>query len=38
VLTADDGRAVHYVFDGSVGKPKDGDPGVLPGARFHRAG
>ncbi len=26
VLTADDGRAVHYVSDGSVGKPKDGDP------------
>lgn len=25
VLTADDGRAVHYVSDGSVGKPKDGD-------------
>ncbi|MEL7668415.1 MAG: metallophosphoesterase family protein [Actinomycetota bacterium] len=26
VLTAPDGRAVHYVNDGSVGKPKDGDP------------
>jgi predicted phosphodiesterase len=26
VLTAPDGRAVHYVSDGSVGKPKDGDP------------
>lgn len=26
VLTAADGRAVHYVSDGSVGKPKDGDP------------
>lgn len=26
VLTASDGRAVHYVSDGSVGKPKDGDP------------
>lgn len=26
VLTADDGRAVHYVSDGSVGKPRDGDP------------
>lgn len=26
VLTANDGRAVHYVSDGSVGKPKDGDP------------
>lgn len=26
VLTADDGRAVHYVSAGSVGKPKDGDP------------
>jgi len=26
VLTTDDGRAVHYVSDGSVGKPKDGDP------------
>ena len=26
VLTADDGRAVHFVSDGSVGKPKDGDP------------
>ena len=26
VVTADDGRAVHYVSDGSVGKPKDGDP------------
>lgn len=25
VLTADDGRAVHYVSSGSVGKPKDGD-------------
>ncbi len=25
VLTADDGRAVHFVSDGSVGKPKDGD-------------
>ncbi|MGB4592477.1 MAG: metallophosphoesterase family protein [Coriobacteriia bacterium] len=25
-LTADDGRAVHYVSSGSVGKPKDGDP------------
>lgn len=26
VVTADDGRAVHVVSDGSVGKPKDGDP------------
>jgi len=26
VVTAADGRAVHYVSDGSVGKPKDGDP------------
>jgi predicted phosphodiesterase len=26
VLTADDGRAIHYVSSGSVGKPKDGDP------------
>jgi predicted phosphodiesterase len=26
VVTADDGRAVHYVSDGSVGRPKDGDP------------
>lgn len=26
VLTADDGRAVHFVSDGSVGRPKDGDP------------
>lgn len=26
VLLADDGRAVHYVSDGSVGKPKDDDP------------
>jgi len=26
VLTAPDGRAVHYVSDGSVGKPKDDDP------------
>jgi len=26
VLTAEDGRAVHYVSDGSVGRPKDGDP------------
>lgn len=26
VVTADDGRAVHFVSDGSVGKPKDGDP------------
>ncbi len=26
VITAEDGRAVHYVSDGSVGKPKDGDP------------
>jgi predicted phosphodiesterase len=26
VLTADDGRAVHYVSSGSAGKPKDGDP------------
>jgi putative phosphoesterase len=25
-LRADDGRAVHYVSSGSVGKPKDGDP------------
>ena len=25
-LTADDGRRVHYVSSGSVGKPKDGDP------------
>ncbi|MGB4442302.1 MAG: metallophosphoesterase family protein [Coriobacteriia bacterium] len=25
VVTAVDGRAVHYVSDGSVGKPKDGD-------------
>ncbi len=25
VLTSEDGRAVHYVSDGSVGKPKDGD-------------
>jgi predicted phosphodiesterase len=25
-LTADDGRSVHYVSSGSVGKPKDGDP------------
>lgn len=26
VVTADDGRSVHFVSDGSVGKPKDGDP------------
>jgi len=26
VLSADDGRAVHYVSDGSAGRPKDGDP------------
>lgn len=26
VVTAEDGRAVHFVSDGSVGKPKDGDP------------
>jgi len=26
VLTAADGRAVHFVSDGSVGRPKDGDP------------
>jgi predicted phosphodiesterase len=26
VVTADDGRRVHYVNAGSVGKPKDGDP------------
>lgn len=26
VLTASDGRAIHYVSDGSVAKPKDGDP------------
>ena len=26
VVLASDGRAVHYVSDGSVGKPKDGDP------------
>jgi putative phosphoesterase len=26
VLTAEDGRRVDYVSDGSVGKPKDGDP------------
>jgi predicted phosphodiesterase len=26
VLVAGDGRAVHYVSSGSVGKPKDGDP------------
>ena len=26
VVTADDGRAVHYVSDGSAGRPKDGDP------------
>lgn len=26
VVTAEDGRAAHYVSDGSVGKPKDGDP------------
>jgi len=26
VLTATDCRALHYVSDGSVGKPKDGDP------------
>lgn len=26
VLTADDGRAIHYVSSGSAGKPKDGDP------------
>jgi predicted phosphodiesterase len=26
VVIAEDGRAVHYVSDGSVGKPKDGDP------------
>jgi predicted phosphodiesterase len=26
VLAADDGRTVHYVSSGSVGKPKDGDP------------
>ncbi len=25
-LRADDGRTVHYVSSGSVGKPKDGDP------------
>ncbi|MDY0340432.1 MAG: metallophosphoesterase family protein [Coriobacteriia bacterium] len=25
VLLADDGRAVHYVSDGSVGQPRDGD-------------
>lgn len=25
-MTADDGRVVHYVSSGSVGKPKDGDP------------
>lgn len=25
-MTAPDGRAVHYVSTGSVGKPKDGDP------------
>jgi predicted phosphodiesterase len=25
-LTAGDGRTVHYVSSGSVGKPKDGDP------------
>ncbi len=26
VMTADDGRAIHYVSSGSAGKPKDGDP------------
>ncbi len=26
VLTADDGRAVHFVSDGSAGRPKDSDP------------
>lgn len=26
IVTADDGRRVHYVNAGSVGKPKDGDP------------
>lgn len=26
MLTANDGRAVHYVSSGSAGKPKDGDP------------
>jgi len=26
VVTADDGRAVHFVSDGSAGRPKDGDP------------
>jgi len=26
VMTAEDGRTVHYVSSGSVGKPKDGDP------------
>ncbi len=26
VMTADDGRVVHYVSSGSAGKPKDGDP------------
>ncbi len=26
VMTAGDGRSVHYVSSGSVGKPKDGDP------------
>jgi predicted phosphodiesterase len=26
VMTAADGRTVHYVSSGSVGKPKDGDP------------
>ena len=25
-MTATDGRTVHYVSSGSVGKPKDGDP------------
>jgi hypothetical protein len=25
-LRGGDGRLVHYVSDGSVGKPKDGDP------------
>lgn len=26
VVTSSDGRALHFVSDGSVGKPKDGDP------------
>lgn len=26
MLTGTDGRALHYVSDGSVGRPKDGDP------------